>query len=123
MGLAHQDVFAIITDDAGGKNSGVDHSVAAGGRSVVENVPVGGQGTLIQDQSYVMENNIVDAIGEGCWYLMFISPLIIFPLVWKFQEGSRLCKIVVGSLLSVLCGILLGIIGLAICFRNGFGMC
>jgi hypothetical protein len=63
----------------------------------------------------------IDIIGEICWFLMFITPLIFIPLTWKFIDGSRMVKVAAGLLLSVVCSIILFCIGMAILLRNGLG--
>ncbi|HVU53742.1 MAG TPA: hypothetical protein VHD83_01750 [Puia sp.] len=68
-----------------------------------------------------MEEQILDGIGVACWWLMFICPFIIIPLVWKFLDGSKMIRIVAGLVLSALCFLLLFVISMAICFRHGLG--
>lgn len=66
---------------------------------------------------------MLDNVGIACWYLMFASPFIIFPWVWKVVDGSKATKIAVGLFWSAVCFVLLGIVSLAIFFRNGLGPC
>ena len=46
---------------------------------------------------------MVDIIGEILWYGIFITPLIIVPIVWKyFTSKSKVARLAVGLLLSIL---------------------
>ena len=42
------------------------------------------------------------AVGEVAWVLMFMAPLMVIFLVWKFVDGSRMIKVVIWFLLSVI---------------------
>ena len=44
----------------------------------------------------------LDAVGEVARVLIFITPLIILPFVWKFVDGSKMIRIVIWFLLSVI---------------------
>jgi len=68
-----------------------------------------------------MKETLLDTLGEIVWFLMFITPLIIIPLTWKFIDGSKMVKIASGLLLSLVCSIILFCIGMAILLRHGLG--
>jgi len=61
---------------------------------------------------------LMDIIGEIIWILMFAAPLIIMPCIWKFIDGSKMIRIAMGLILSLVCSYLLYWIGLAIIFRH-----
>jgi hypothetical protein len=61
----------------------------------------------------------MDVIGEICWYMMFVTPLICIPIVWKFSSQTNGVKLLVGLLLAFALSVFL--FSLAILFRNGMG--
>ena len=64
---------------------------------------------------------LMDIVGGILWVLMFTAPLIIMPCIWKFIDGSKMIRIVMGLILSLVCSYLLYGISLAIIFRHGMG--
>ena len=63
----------------------------------------------------------MDVIGKICWYLMFATPLLCIPLVWKFSSQTKGVKLLIGLLLSFAFSVFLFFFSLAILFRNGMG--
>ena len=63
----------------------------------------------------------MDVIGEICWYLMFATPLLCIPIVWKISTQNIGVKLLIGLLLSFFLAVFLFICSLAIVFRNGMG--
>ena len=63
----------------------------------------------------------MDIVGEIFWVLMFVTPLIIIPGVWKFLDGNKMIRIAIGLILSAVCSLLLYCFSLAILFRHGMG--
>jgi FlaA1/EpsC-like NDP-sugar epimerase len=53
--------------------------------------------------------------------LAFAAPLIIMPCIWKFIDGSKMIRIVIGILLSAVCSFVLFCICEAIGSRPGMG--
>jgi hypothetical protein len=51
--------------------------------------------------------------------MMFVTPLICFPIVWKFSSQTNGVKLLVGLLLAFALSVFL--FSLAILFRNGMG--
>ena len=70
-----------------------------------------------------MEDTILDTMGGICWCLMLVCPFIIVPMIWKFMDGSKIIRIVMGLVLSAVCFILLFAISMAIILRHGLGPC
>jgi hypothetical protein len=71
--------------------------------------------------NYQMSEEDIDFIGECFWYGMFLLPIIIFPLVWRYSKMKNIYKILVWILLSALLSSTFLLISLVICFRNGMG--
>jgi hypothetical protein len=63
----------------------------------------------------------MDIIGERCWYMMFVTPLIGIPIVWKFSSQTNGVKLLIGLLLAFALSVFLFFFSLAILFRNGMG--
>jgi len=68
-----------------------------------------------------MNNNTLDAIGEICWYLIFATPFITLPLVWKYSKQSKWYKIIFGILFAFILSFILFIISWGILLRDGLG--
>lgn len=63
----------------------------------------------------------MDVIGEICWYMMFVTPLICIPIVWKISTQNIGVKLLIGLLLAFFLSTCLFIFSLAIAVRNGMG--
>lgn len=63
----------------------------------------------------------MDVIGEICWYMMFVTPLICIPIVWKISTQNIGVKLLIGLLLAFALSVFLFFFSLAILFRNGMG--
>lgn len=63
----------------------------------------------------------MDIIGEICWYMMFVTPLICIPIVWKISTQNIGVKLLIGLLLAFALSVFLFFFSLAILFRNGMG--
>ena len=63
----------------------------------------------------------MDIIGEICWYMMFATPFICIPLVWKLSSQNKGVKLLIGLLLAFAFSVFLFFFSLAIVFRNGMG--
>ena len=63
----------------------------------------------------------MDVIGEICWYMMFVTPLICIPIVWKISTQNLGVKLLIVLLLSCSLSIFLYFLNLAIIFRDGMG--
>jgi len=68
-----------------------------------------------------MNREITDAIGVFCWYMMFFTPIITVPLVWKYSKRRPGGKIFIGLLFAVALSFILFIVSLSILFRDGLG--
>lgn len=68
-----------------------------------------------------MNSNTIDIIGEVCWFLMFATPLITIPLVWKYSKHGKLHKIITGLLLAFVLSFIFFIISWGILLRDGLG--
>jgi len=68
-----------------------------------------------------MTEETTDMIGQIFWFLMFVTPLITFPWVWRFYKVQLIYRIIIGLVLACLLSFLLYLISLAIIFRNGIG--
>ena len=42
----------------------------------------------------------MDVIGEICWYMIFFTPFLCIPLVWKFSSQTNGVKLLIGLLLA-----------------------
>lgn len=63
----------------------------------------------------------MDLIGEICWFMMFATPFICLPLVWKFSSQNNGVKLLIGLFLAFALSVFLFFFSLAIVFRNGMG--
>jgi len=63
----------------------------------------------------------MDTLGQILWFLMFATPLITVPLVWKFSGQNKVLRVVIGLVLALALSFLLFQISLSIIFRNGMG--
>jgi phosphotransferase system glucose/maltose/N-acetylglucosamine-specific IIC component len=68
-----------------------------------------------------MSEHSIDLIGEIFWYLLFITPLITFPIVFKLSKGNNIYKIIIGILLALVLSVVFYFISLSILFRSGLG--
>jgi hypothetical protein len=62
-----------------------------------------------------------DIVGEVLWYMVFVTPLITIPLSWKYIDGRKIVRVLVGIGLAIVLSFLLGEISLGILFRKGLG--
>lgn len=63
----------------------------------------------------------LDIIGGFLWILMFASPLIVFPFVWRLSRASFLKKCLYTILLSIPLSFACYFLSIAIIFRDGMG--
>ena len=63
----------------------------------------------------------MDILGQILWYLIFFTPILTIPLVWKYSKRSKWYKIVKGLLFAVFLSIVLYVIAMAIALRDGLG--
>ena len=80
----------------------------------IENAPTGEPANEIEHPF-----RILDWIGGALWILMFLTPLITFPLIWKVSSGNEFVKIAVAFTLALLLSYGLYWASLLIIFRNG----
>ncbi len=68
-----------------------------------------------------MSESIIDTIGQILWYSIFLTPLITFPLVWKYSKFSFRWKIAASIGYALAISIIFLFLSLGIAFRNGLG--
>ncbi|HAP00476.1 MAG TPA: hypothetical protein DCQ93_01000 [Bacteroidetes bacterium] len=68
-----------------------------------------------------MSEETIDRIGEAIWFMMFLTPLITIPLVWRLSKARKIFRIIIGLVLAFALSLFFFFISLGICFRNGLG--
>jgi uncharacterized membrane protein YgaE (UPF0421/DUF939 family) len=63
----------------------------------------------------------MDTLGQALWFLLFVTPLITIPLVWRFSSAPKWLRVMLGLLIALLLSFLLYHLSLAILFRDGMG--
>jgi len=63
----------------------------------------------------------MDTLGQILWFLMFGTPLITIPIVWKFSKRKKIVRFLIGLLIAIILSFFLYHISLSIIFRNGMG--
>jgi uncharacterized membrane protein len=63
----------------------------------------------------------MDTLGQILWFLMFATPLITIPIVWKISNKKKVVRILIGLGLAIIMSFLLYHISLGIIFRDGMG--
>ena len=63
----------------------------------------------------------MDIIGQILWFLMFGTPLITIPIVWKISKQKKIIRILIGLGLAIVISFFLYHISLEIIFRDGMG--
>lgn len=69
----------------------------------------------------VIGGNFMELLGQILWFLMFATPLLTVPLVWKYSKYKKVFRIIIGVVLACLLSLLLYFSSLAIIFRDGMG--
>lgn len=68
-----------------------------------------------------MSEETIDFIGKGFWYGIFILPIILLAIIWRYLKVSKPLKIVTWFITSFMIVIVFYFISIAIIFRNGMG--
>ncbi len=63
----------------------------------------------------------MDIVGQILWFMMFVTPLITIPIVWKISKQNRIMKILIGLLIAFVLSFVLYHLSLSIIFRDGMG--
>ena len=63
----------------------------------------------------------MDTIGEILWFIMFGTPLITIPLVWRFSKQKKALRVLIGLILALVLSFALFHISISIAFRDGMG--
>ena len=63
----------------------------------------------------------MDTIGQSLWFLMFVTPLFIIPLVWRLTQLRKTVRLLLGLLIAVGISLLFYCVSLLIIFRDGMG--
>lgn len=63
----------------------------------------------------------MDILGQILWFMIFVTPLIVIPIIWKLSKKKKLIRILIGLGFSIILSFLLYHISLRIIFRNGIG--
>ncbi len=63
----------------------------------------------------------MDIIGQILWTLMFVTPLVTIPFVWKHSQQKKFIRILVGLAWAFVLSLILYWFILAIILRNGIG--
>ena len=66
-----------------------------------------------------MSATIIDQIGQALWFAIFITPLISFPIVWRFSNSGKFQKTLMSLALAIVLAALFFTISMAILLRNG----
>jgi len=64
---------------------------------------------------------LLDIAAGVLWVLMFLTPFLVVPFAWKFIEGPRIVRVIIGLILSAVCVCFLYCVSLSIIFRHGMG--
>ena len=68
-----------------------------------------------------MSEQTTDTIGQVLWFVMFATPLITIPLVWKIFKVQKIFRVIIGLVFACFISFFLYHISLGLIFRNGFG--
>ncbi len=63
----------------------------------------------------------MDILGQILWFLMFGTPLITIPIVWRISKQKKVIRILIGLGLAIVMSFFLYHISLGIIFRDGMG--
>jgi len=63
----------------------------------------------------------MDLLGQLLWVLMFATPALTIPLVWKFSKQRKGVRLIIGILLAALISVVLYYLSLSIILRDGIG--
>ena len=63
----------------------------------------------------------MDLLGQLLWVLMFATPALTIPLVWKFSKQKKLVRLLIGIVFAGLLSGVLYLISMSIIFREGMG--
>jgi hypothetical protein len=63
----------------------------------------------------------MDLFGQILWFAMFLTPLLVIPLVWRQKKLKKIYRIIIGLLIALLISFFLYLISLSIIFRDGIG--
>ena len=63
----------------------------------------------------------LDKLGEIIWYLMFLTPIVTVPLVWRLSREKKAYRILSGFIIALLISIVFFIVSCLILLRNGLG--
>jgi glucan phosphoethanolaminetransferase (alkaline phosphatase superfamily) len=64
---------------------------------------------------------MLDTVGKILWVLMFCTPLITIPLVWRRSTLSKTYRVLLGLLLAFVISFVLFVISFSILLRDGLG--
>ena len=68
-----------------------------------------------------MTEEFIDKAGAVLWIVMFITPLITVPLVWKFFKVRKVYRVIIGLVLACFISFFLYHISMGIALRHGLG--
>jgi hypothetical protein len=63
-----------------------------------------------------------DIVGQILWYVMFFTPLITIPIVWRLNSQNKIIKFLIGLILAFILSSLLYYISIHIAFKNFNGL-
>ncbi len=63
----------------------------------------------------------MDVLGKVLWILMFLTPFITIPIVWKISKRRKLAKLLLSLLFAFILSLVLYFLSIAIIFREGMG--
>lgn len=63
----------------------------------------------------------MDILGQILWFLMFVTPLITIPIVWKISKQKKILRIFIGLGFAIVISFFLYHISIRILFRDGMG--
>lgn len=65
---------------------------------------------------------MIEIIGQLFIYLMLFTPIITFPLVWRFSNTHKFIKTILALIFAIILSILFYVIGLSMVFHDGMGL-
>lgn len=63
----------------------------------------------------------LDLLGQILWFLMFATPLITIPIVWKVSNQKKIIRIIIGLVIAMILSVFLYHVSISIIFRDGMG--
>ena len=66
----------------------------------------------------LVENAIMESIGQIFWYAVLITPFVTIPLVWKYSKHEKAIKVILGIGLAYTLSFLFYYLSLAMGYQH-----